>query len=258
MERLIDGRLVDGVILARTRCFDTRVTLLPERAVPLVTAGAPNPNAPVPWLDTGNEEAFCQATPPPRRWATAAGPDQRPGLPSTYAALRERGFLRACLGAGLQGAELPRCPLPRGELPAPSRASGLAKVLPRRCRVDFARNAAHRAGVCHRCTGTGRHGRLPRAAAAGRRALRRNGLRRHRGRCPAIPRCPPSSTPSWSDGRHLADMLLGVMAGEDIATLNRLGPIHFIERAFCVPRSLTVVDPRTPVSPRIYREENPP
>jgi LacI family transcriptional regulator len=49
---------------------------------------------------------------------------------------------------------------------------------------------------------------------------------------------PPLSTIEHAivdNGRHLADMLLGVMAGKDIATLNRLEPIHFIERASVCP-----------------------
>ena len=39
LERLIDGRLVDAVILVRTRSDDTRVATLLERGVPFVTYG---------------------------------------------------------------------------------------------------------------------------------------------------------------------------------------------------------------------------
>ncbi|NBW50550.1 MAG: LacI family transcriptional regulator, partial [Betaproteobacteria bacterium] len=44
---------------------------------------------------------------------------------------------------------------------------------------------------------------------------------------------PPLSTIEHAivdNGRHLAELLLRVMAGDDLNTLNRLEPVHFIER----------------------------
>ncbi|MDT7517113.1 LacI family DNA-binding transcriptional regulator [Rhodoferax sp. TBRC 17199] len=101
MDRLIEGRLVDGVILARTRTFDSRVALLQERRIPFVTHGRTETNAPHAWVDTDNEQAFYVAT---RRLIELGhshlgminGPESM-----TYAQLRKRGFLRACNEAGI-------------------------------------------------------------------------------------------------------------------------------------------------------------
>jgi LacI family transcriptional regulator len=100
-ERLLAGRLVDGVVLTRTRTLDPRVKLLQERKIPFVTHGRTVDNAPHAWVDTDNEGAFEQAT-----QALIARGHHRialiNGMPNmTFASLREQGFRKALRDAQL-------------------------------------------------------------------------------------------------------------------------------------------------------------
>ena len=230
MERLIDGRLVDGVILARTRSFDARVTLLQERGVPFVTHGRTESNAPHAWLDTDNEEAFYQATRRlialgHRRLALINGPDFM-----TYAGLRKRGFLRACLEAGITG---PDSVDVHCEVTASAGEQAALAVLQR-----GAPSALPTALVC--ATDVQALGAMAACRARGLQIGKDIAVTGYGNTEAGAYASPPLSTIEHAivdNGRHLADMLLGVMAGKDIATLNRLEPIHFIERASVCPAS---------------------
>jgi LacI family transcriptional regulator len=119
LERLLAGRLVDGIVLTRTRTLDPRVKLLQERKIPFVTHGRTVENAPHAWVDTDNEGAFEQAT----RELIAHGHRRIAfinGMPHlTFASLREQGFRKALQSAGIKAET---CPVHYTEL---SSSSGL-------------------------------------------------------------------------------------------------------------------------------------
>jgi LacI family transcriptional regulator len=107
LERLLAGRLVDGIVLTRTRTLDPRVKLLQERKLPFVTHGRTVDNAPHAWVDTDNEGAFEQATQAlinqgHRRIALING---MPHM--TFATLREAGFRKALRINGLSQRDCP-------------------------------------------------------------------------------------------------------------------------------------------------------
>lgn len=228
MERLIDGRLVDGVILARTRTFDARVALLQERGVPFVTHGRTESNAPHAWLDTDNEQAFYEATRRlialgHRRLALINGPDFM-----TYAMLRKSGFLRACREAGItdSGCQDVHC-----EVTAPDGEQAALDILQRSTAQD-----APTALVC--ATDAQALGAMAACRARGLRVGQDIAVTGYGNTEAGAYASPPLSTIEHAivdNGRHLADMLLGVMAGRELASLNRLEPIHFIERASVCP-----------------------
>ena len=228
MERLIDGRLVDGVILARTRTFDARVALLQERGVPFVTHGRTESNAPHAWLDTDNEQAFYEATRRlialgHRRLALVNGPDFM-----TYAMLRKSGFLRACREAGITGSG---CLDVHCEVTAPDGEQAALDILQRSTAQD-----APTALVC--ATDAPALGAMAACRTRGLRVGQDVAVTGYGNTEAGAYASPPLSTIEHAivdNGRHLADMLLGVMAGRELASLNRLEPIHFIERASVCP-----------------------
>ncbi len=100
LERLLTGRLVDGVVLTRTRTRDPRVQLLQERKIPFVTYGRTLDNAPHAWVDTDSAGAFELAT----RTLLDLG-HQRIALINgmvhmSFASLYEQGFRKALREAG--------------------------------------------------------------------------------------------------------------------------------------------------------------
>jgi LacI family transcriptional regulator len=225
MERLLDGRLVDGVILARTRTFDARVALLQERGVPFVTHGRTESNAPHAWLDTDNEQAFYLATARlialgHRRLALVNGPEFM-----TYAQLRKHGFHRACDDAGIPAAD--RTDL-HTEVTAQAGESAATQILQRTPRPT--------AIVC--ATDAQALGAMAACRAQGLRIGQDIALTGYGNTEAAEYASPPLSTIEHAivdNGRHLADMLLGVMAGKDVRTQQRLEPIRFLERASLCP-----------------------
>jgi LacI family transcriptional regulator len=58
LERLLAARLVDGVVLTRTRTRDPRVALLQDKKIPFITYGRTTDNAPHAWVDNDGEGAF--------------------------------------------------------------------------------------------------------------------------------------------------------------------------------------------------------
>lgn len=117
LTRLLEGRLVDSLVLTRTRTNDPRVTLLQQRKIPFVTYGRTIDNAPHAWLDVDNESAFEMATQAlidlgHRRIALING---MPHM--TFASLREQGFRQALQRAQINPSE---CPIHYTEITAQS------------------------------------------------------------------------------------------------------------------------------------------
>lgn len=224
LQRLLDGRLMDGVILARTRTFDSRVALLQERGVPFVTHGRTQANTPHAWLDTDNELAFYEATRRllalgHRRLAFINGPDFM-----TYAVLRQRGFQRACEDAGLV---LPHSSLLHGAVTA---AGGEAAALTLLQGVGSENRPT--ALVC--ATDAQALGAMAACRALGIEVGKDIAITGYGNTEAGAYAWPPLATIEHAiveNGRHLAEMLLAVMAGEDAAHIHRLEPVQFIERA---------------------------
>lgn len=108
LERLLAGRLVDGVVLTRTRTHDSRVKLLQERKIPFVTHGRTLDNAPHAWVDLDHAGSVEHATRTlinlgHRRIAFINGM-----VHMTFAHLREEGFRNA-----LKALDMPQvdCPI---------------------------------------------------------------------------------------------------------------------------------------------------
>ena len=107
LERLLAARLVDAVLLTRTRTLDPRVTLLQDKKIPFVTYGRTQCNVPHAWIDTDSASAFEQAT----AQLLALG-HQRIALINgmvhmTFASLYEKGFRKALADAGLDSQGCP-------------------------------------------------------------------------------------------------------------------------------------------------------
>ncbi len=100
LERLLAGRLVDGVVLTRTRTHDARVQLLQEKKIPFVTYGRTLDNAAHAWVDTDSAGAFELAT----RTLLDLGHQRIAFINGmvhmTFASLYERGFRKALREAG--------------------------------------------------------------------------------------------------------------------------------------------------------------
>jgi LacI family transcriptional regulator len=101
--RLLDGRLVDAVILSRTRMDDPRVALLQSRGVPFVTYGRTASTTPHAWVDTDNERAFELATQRLLSMGHRAVHFINGPAPYAFAQLRERGWRRALRAAKGRG-----------------------------------------------------------------------------------------------------------------------------------------------------------
>jgi LacI family transcriptional regulator len=221
LERFLAGRLVDGVILARTRTFDARVALLQERQVPFVTHGRTESNLPHAWLDTDNEEAFYGMTRRlialgHRRLALVNGPAFM-----TYAVLRRRGFIRACDEAGI--ALRDRSDLhtevtsQAGEAAAAQLLHGADAPTALVCATD-----AQALGAMAACRALG--------FAVGQ-DVAVTGYGNTEAGAYAQPPLTTIDHAIVDNGRHLADMMLRLIAGDSPQQINRLEPVQLIERA---------------------------
>jgi LacI family transcriptional regulator len=220
LQRLLDGRLVDGIVLTRTRTNDPRVTLLQERKIPFVTHGRTLDNTPHAWLDTDNEGGFEQAT----QALTDLG-HRRIGFINgmahmTFAHLREQGFRNALKLAKLNEA---LCPVHYTELTAVSGAHVASQML-----------ALPQAPTALLCA-------TDAVALGAMHAIRQAGLQVGRdvsvmgyGNSEAGQFAwPPLSSIDHAlldNGRHLAQLLVRLMAGESIAQLQRLEPAQLLIR----------------------------
>jgi LacI family transcriptional regulator len=102
--RLVDNRLVDGFIVARTLVDDPRIALLCERDFPFVAYGRTNSEQPYFWFDFDNEAGAYAATKRlidfgHRRIALVGAP-----LTLSFASQRREGFLRALREARIKPA----------------------------------------------------------------------------------------------------------------------------------------------------------
>ena len=100
-EQLINSRSVDAFVVVRTLLQDHRVQMLQKRGIPFVTYGRSQLPFDHPWVDTDNEGAFAlaarrQIAQGHRRLALLNGP-----AIYTFAWLRQCGFERALLEAGI-------------------------------------------------------------------------------------------------------------------------------------------------------------
>jgi len=60
-ERMVKGRRVDGIIVARTRCDDERIAYLVREGFPLVAFGRTALDLDFPYLDVDGEKGVCEA-----------------------------------------------------------------------------------------------------------------------------------------------------------------------------------------------------
>jgi LacI family transcriptional regulator len=113
--RLVDGKLVDGLIVARTLVDDPRIGYLRSRAFPFVAYGRTQMDAPYAWLDFDNEAGAQDAVRRlvdfgHRRIAMISAP-----LALNFAAQRRAGYLAALREAGIEPVRqwLAECPFTR-------------------------------------------------------------------------------------------------------------------------------------------------
>jgi len=219
-DRLLDGRLVDAVIVARTRFEDPRVDRLVERGLPFITYGRTARADTHAWVDTDNEEAFRLAVERlallgHRRIDFINGPAHY-----TFAQLRERGWRRGLEAHGLQGR------MRSTELSCAAGDAAASALLAERADTTalLCANDALALGAISACKRAGRAVGQPGGVAvigygnteAGRFAD------------------PPLTTIDYSiqdNGRHIGQMLLALLGGAAPATLHRLEPVRLIARA---------------------------
>lgn len=101
-EQLIASRSVDGFVVVRTLLQDPRVQMLQERGIAFVTYGRSQLASDHLWVDTDNEGAFelvtqRQLAQGHTRLALINGPAMY-----TFAHLRQRGFEKALVAAGIK------------------------------------------------------------------------------------------------------------------------------------------------------------
>lgn len=227
LARFLDGRLVDGILLARTRANDPRVSLLQQRHMPFVTHGRTLSNDPHAWVDADNELAFFLAAQRlislgHRRIGFING---QPNL--TFAVLREQGFRRAIAEHQLPAQD---CPVRHGEVTAAS-GEQLATELLSAQGTAWGRNGPITALLC--ATDAIALGAMAAVRGLGLTVGRDVSVIGYGNSDAGQYADPPLSTIDHAivdNGRHLAAMLLRRMAGEEVAKLNRLEPVHLIPR----------------------------
>ncbi len=225
LARFLAGRLVDGVILARTRTNDPRVALMQQQDIPFITHGRTQHNAPHAWVDTDNEEAFFLAARRlihfgHRRIALINGHGDM-----TFAALREQGFRRALADAGLEAG---LCPVHHGEVDARSGEQAAAALL------GAAPDAAAGPVTAILCaTDLIALGAMRAVRAAGKAVGRDVSVIGYGNTEAGLYAEPPLTTIDHAivdNGKHLADLLLRRIRGESPEELTRLEPVRLIAR----------------------------
>jgi LacI family transcriptional regulator len=219
--RLLDGRLVDGIVLTRTRTNDPRVKLLQERKIPFITHGRTIDNAPHAWLDTDNEGAFEQATQAlidlgHRRIALING---MPHM--TFASLREQGFRQAIERAKINAAN---CPVHYTELTAESGEHVASQLL----RIA----APPTAILC--ATDTVALGAMAAVRSAGLQVGRDVSVMGYGNTEAGQYAWPPLASIDHAildNGRRIAQLLLRLIAGESVAQLQVLEAPNILMRA---------------------------
>ncbi len=221
LQRLLDGRLVDGIVLTRTRTHDARVKLLQEHKIPFVTHGRTLENAPHAWVDTDNEGAFEQATK-----ALIKLGHQRIGLINgmahmTFAYLREQGFRKALSQASLKSEH---CPVFYTELTAESGLHAASEMLHH--------TPAPTAILC--ATDTVALGAMQAIRQAGKSVGKDVSVMGYGNTEAGQFAFPPLASIDHAivdNGRHLAQLLIRLMAGENASQLNQLETPNLLMRA---------------------------
>lgn len=221
LERLLDGRLVDGIVLTRTRTDDPRVRLLQKRGIPFITHGRTLSNDPHAWVDTDNQGAFEQAT----RALLELG-HRRIGLINgmpnmTFACLREQGFRQALRQVGVSEQD---SPVRYTELTAESGAQAARELL--------ALPGAPTALVC--ATDTVALGAMHAIREAGKvvgQDVSVTGYGNTEAGQYAFPPLASIDHATTENGRHLAQLLLRAIAGEAVDQLQRLETPKLMLRA---------------------------
>jgi len=220
LERLLDGELVDAVILSRTRMDDPRVTLLKKRGLPFVTYGRTARDRDHAWVDVDNEGAFRLATDRlvslgHRRIHFINGP-----APYAFAQLREKGW-RSGLRAARARGRMIHC-----ELSSAAGDDAGALLL--------GRHADTTALLC--ANDTLALGALAAIKRGGRRVGAPGGVsvigygNTEAGRYAD----PPLTTIDYSiedNGRHLARAVLRLLGGTPARQLQHLEPVRLVPRA---------------------------
>jgi LacI family transcriptional regulator len=219
-DRLLDGRLVDAVILSRTRMQDPRVDRLVERGVPFITYGRTARSDEHAWVDTDNEAAFRLAVDRlaalgHRRVEFINGP-----APYTFAQLRERGWRRGLEAHALQGRMV------HAELNSAAGDAAASALLAERddTTAILCANDTLALGVLAACKRAGR----PPGQRGGVAVIGYGNTE------PGRYADPPLTTIDYSiedNGRHLAQMLLELLGGAAPQTLQRLEPVRLIARS---------------------------
>ena len=218
-QRLLDGRLVDAVIVARTYVHDPRVDLLLERGIPFVTYGRTARSGEHAWVDPDNERAFYLATRRliergHRRIDFINGP-----AVYTFAQLRERGWHTALTEARCSGR---------------TRYSELTSSGGDQAATELLDTGEQSALLC--ANDTVALGALAAVKRTGRAVGTSDGVavvgygNTEAGRYSD----PPLSTIDYSiedNGRHLGEALLELLAGRPPRELQRLEDVRLIERA---------------------------
>lgn len=227
LERLLAARLVDGVMLTRTRTQDPRVQMLQAAGMPFVTHGrTQNPQLHA-WVDTDNEAAFYMVTRRlielgHRRIGFINGP-----LSMTYAVLREAGFDRACL-------ETPGVAATTGHVHDVTARNGEEMMRDWLARMPEAERPT--AVVC--ATDALAFGAMAACKQAGLQVGQGISITGYGNTEASAFVDPPLTTidhATEANGGHLADLLLQAMAGTASAGLQRLEPVHLLERASVCP-----------------------
>jgi LacI family transcriptional regulator len=227
LQRFVNARIVDGLILVRTQVSDARIAWLQERGVPFVTLGRTLHNAPHAWVDTDNEGAFADAT-----RALIAHGHRRIALINanpimTFAALREQGFRSALREGHIVEAD---CSVHHTDLTATSGESVTQQLL-----------ASARPPTAILCvTDAMAIGAMRAVKAAGLRVGDDVAVVGYGNSEAGIYSEPPLATMDhhiMNNGRQLARLLLRVMAGEAPDTLHTVEATQLIVRqSFGPPR----------------------
>jgi LacI family transcriptional regulator len=101
-ERMVKGRRVDGIVVARTRCDDERIAYLVSEGFPLIAFGRAASDLDFPYLDVDGEKGVCEAV----EYLIGLG-HRRIGFitPSMYLMFAEHrlaGYKRALQDSGLE------------------------------------------------------------------------------------------------------------------------------------------------------------
>lgn len=216
---LVEGRRVDGILMARTRVRDPRIAYLQQQRTAFVAHGRSATRVPFAHVDIDSETAFAEAT----RRLIGLG-HQRIGLIGapeiyTFARLRRAGWRRALRAAGQ-----PACPYAAAE---PTEENG--DLIARRMLAERLPPTALLAATDRLAVGA-----LHALSALGLRAGRDVSVIGYDDLPQATYTDPPLSTiaqPLDDAAGLLVGMLLSLRAGASPAGMQRILPARFIPRA---------------------------